>query len=332
MVIKMKKNFRSVRASIAFGILLISVFMVLVPTYSADETEAEGGLIAYNHVVEVTWANIGNATLEIKPYSAPRAYEIEITHSLSKSLFGRTLYQLFYSGRTVDMTVTIKSYPTEWSTVTAFSDVIQLTLPDIPERRNDYDYSLLISLDDDAPAFERGKIALGINIEAYGMIDEYNQEITLDMTPDYAPKLNYIADVQSKIIGPMDTATIPIQVTNIGNGESKIYFNVPDIPSGWTALVTDQITLAPDQTETIYLTIKPPKGFGYHDDAHTFKVEFYPTWPIDPTKKGITEQVTVSIESRGISIIGGEIVFPIIILIIIAIYLTYYFVKKYRQK
>lgn len=328
----MKKNFRAIKASITLGILLISMFIVLGPAASADETNTEGGLIAYNHVVEVVWKNIGNATLEIKPYSAPRAYELIITHSLSKSLFGGSLYQLFYNGRTVNMKITIKSYPTEWSTVTAFSDNIQLTLPSTPEKKEPYPYSLLISLDDEAPAFERGKIVLGINIESYGMIDEYDEEITLDMTPDYAPKLNYIAEVQNKIIGPMDTASIPIKVTNIGNGESKIYFNVPNIPSGWTVLVTDQITLAPDQTETIYLTVKPPKGFGYHDDAHTFKVEFYPTWPADPSKRGITEQVTVSVESRGISLIGAEIIFPIIILLIVVIYLIYYFIKKYRQK
>jgi hypothetical protein len=337
MVIKMKKNLRVVKTSIILGMLLFSMFVIIGPVISADEiaTDANsGGLFSFNHIVRVEWPGQKNETLAIKPYIDTTAYTLNIYHSLTRGALGTGLYSVLYAGRTVKMTVTIKSYPSDWSKVTSFTNTIDVKLPD---SINDpavvpYPYSLSITLNDKAPAFEIGPIVLGITIDAYGIIDAYDQDLTVNIKPDYAPKLNVLAETQNKVIGPMDTTSIPIKVTNLGNGESKIYFNVPDIPSGWTVLVTDQVTLAPDQTETVYMTVKPPKGFGYHDDAYTFKVEYYPAWSTDPSKIGPTEQVTVSIESRGISFIGGEIVLPIIILLIVVIFIIYYFIKKSKQK
>ncbi len=333
----MMKKSSKVKTSLVLVILLFSIFMIIIPTTSAEETTADqtqqGGLISFAHVVNVLWTNSQNATLAIKPFEESRSYDLTITHSLARGPFGGSLYQVFYAGRTLDMKIRINGYPNEWSTVTAFTDTIKLTLPTgDPTQIKQYSYQLLISVDDEAPAFRRGEIRLGIFIEKFGIIQEYDQEITLEINPDYAPKLNVIAEMQHKVIGPMDTASIPIKVTNLGNGESKIYFDVPTIPKDWTVLVTDQITLAPDQTETVFLTAKPPKSFGYHDDTFTFKVEYYPAWSTNPKITGTTEQITVSIESRGISLIGGEIILPILILIIIIIWFIYYYFKKYKSK
>jgi hypothetical protein len=329
----MKKNLKSVKASMTIGILIVSMFMMIWPAVSADESAADaeqGGLIAFNHIVNIQWLDSENDTLPIEPFADTRNYQIQINHRLSRGPLGAGVYQWFYAGRKLDMKIVIKDYPSEWSEVTAFQDTVQISLPEDLDKDEDYTYSLSISIDDAAPAFQRGKITLGITIEEFGIIDAYNNDLNLEINPDYAPKLNVIAESQSNLIGPMDTVSVPIKVTNLGNGESKIFFDVENIPTGWTVLVTDQITLAPDQTGTTYLTVKPPRGFGYHDDVHTFKVVYYPAFSSDISKRGPEEQVTISVESRGISLIGGEIIFPIIILIIVAIYLIYYFIRKIK--
>ena len=165
------------------------------------------------------------------------------------------------------------------------------------------------------------------------MIEKFDSVVELQIKPDYAPKLNVIAEPQNIMIGPMDTATIPLKVTNLGNGETKVSFIVPNPPVGWMTIVTDQIILAPDQTESVYLTVKPPKGFGYHDDSVTLIIEYTPAWSEDITQKGVTEQVSVAVESRGISVIGIEVVLPIIILILVVIFFAYYYLfKKMRRK
>lgn len=336
MVIKMKKKLSIVKTSIILVILLFSIFIIISPVNSADETTTdlnqEGGLIAFNHVVNAYWTNQQNATMEIKPFTETRNYDITFSHSLSYGPFGRSLYQVFYAGQIVYMKVQIKSYPSEWAQVTAFTDTIQLKLPTFLSDVNQYQYTIAISVDDRAPAFTRGTIVLGVSIEARGIIKSYDQDLQLAINPSYAPKLNVIADIQSKIMGPMDIGTIPIKVTNLGNGESKVYFSVANIPVGWTVLVTDQVTLSPDQTETVYMTVKPPRSFGYHDDVNTFRIEYYPAWSTDPSIKGTTEQITVAIESRGISLIGGELVLPILILIIVIIIILFYYFKKIKQK
>ena len=80
------------------------------------------------------------------------------------------------------------------------------------------------------------------------------------------------------------------------------------------------------------LTVKPPKGFGYHDDYEGFIIEYTPAWADNPEKRGITQQVSIAIESRGISVIGIEAVLPIIVLIILLIFVVYYLIKRFRRK
>jgi hypothetical protein len=326
----MTKDFKAIKASMILGMLLFSMFMMLAPTSSADEIK-ESGLISISHSVEVTWANEKNASIAIKPLQGSQAYELDIVHTLTKGPFGGGIYSLFYAGQKVDMKVEIENYPHEWTQVTAFADTIDFALPQDLEKETKRTHTLFISVFDNAPAQQEGKIALRITIPKIGMIEGYDKVIELPFRADYLAKLNVLAETQTKVIGPMDTTEIPIKVTNLGNGETIVKFNIPNIPSGWSALVTDQVILSPDQIETVFLTVKPPKGFGYHDDVYTFRVEYTPVWSIDQSLKGETDQVTVSVESRGISLIGFEVVLPIILLLIVVIYLIYYFMRK-RQK
>jgi uncharacterized membrane protein len=324
----MKNNFRTVKASLIMGLLLISMFAVLIPT----NLVRGGGLIGFSSLVEIEWKDVHNATLAIKPFEESRPYTLLVTYSLTKGPFGGLLYSSLYAGRRVDIKLNIESYPSEWSTVTMFDNTISFGLPLISTETQEFTHQLLISVDDKAPAFKEGKIAIRVTVDAIGMIQKFDSVIELQIKPDYAPKLNVIAEPQHMIIGPMDTASIPIKVTNLGNGETKISFKVPNPPSGWMTIVTDQIILAPDQTESVYLTVKPPKGFGYHDDSVTLIVEYTPAWSEDIEKKGVTEQVSVGIESRGISVIGIEVILPIIILILLIIFFVYYLLKKMRRK
>ena len=330
----MKKNFKTVKASITLGILLVSIFMVLGPIASADETDAKGGLISINHSVNVKWANQANASgIAIKPLQGSQPYELTINHKLTKGPLGGAIYSFFYAGQKVDMKVTIEDYPREWSEVTAFSNTLDLSLPEkVLDPSDPLSYTVYISVFDNAPAMQEGKISLRITIPKMGIIGEYDKVIEIPFKADYLPKLQVLAETQQKNIGPMDTTQIPIKVNNLGNGETIVKFNIPDIPEGWRALVTDQVILEPDQTETVFLNVKPPKGFGYHDDVYTFKVEYTPVWSIDQSLKGETSQVTISVESRGVSLIGSEVILPIIILLIVVIYLIYYFIKKYRRE
>jgi hypothetical protein len=130
----------------------------------------------------------------------------------------------------------------------------------------------------------------------------------------------------------MDTAEIPIRVINLGNARTDAKFKVKNVPKGWIAIVTDKIILETQQTDNIFLTVKPPKGFGYHDEYETIVIEYIPTWAEDVSVRGVTEQITVAVESRGISVIGIEVVVPIIVLLILILFAVYYVYKQMKRK
>lgn len=324
----MKNNLRTFKASLIMGIFLISMFAVLIPT-----TLVEGGvLFSFASVVRIDWLDVQNATRVIKPYEESRPYSLLVTYSIIHGPLGSLLYTSLYAGRRVDIKLNIESYPSNWSTVSMLTNTITTNLPSNPSETKEFTQVILISVNAKAPAFEVGNIAIRVTVDAIGMVDKFDDVITLRFKPDYAPKLNVIATPQNMIIGPMDTASIPIKVTNLGNGQTKVLFKVSNPPAGWMTIVTDQIILDPDQTENVYLTVKPPKGFGYHDEIETLIVEYTPVWSQNNLIQGATEQVSVSVESRGISVIGIEVILPIIILILLIIFVVYYLIKKMRRK
>ena len=264
----MKKNLRTVKTTMIMGILLVSVFVAMVPVSSA------GGLFGFAHVIEISWLDAKNETLAITPFEESRPYNIDVKYTLIKGPLGNLIYRFLYAGRRVNIQLNIESYPTEWSTVTMFDNTITLGLPSDPTDEKTFKHQILISVDDKAPAFKEGKIAIRVTVDAVGMIDAFDEVIELTLRPNYSPQLSVIPGTQTKEIGPMDTTEIPIKVTNLGNGQTKVSFKVPNVPEDWMAIVTDSIILDPDQTETVYLAVKPSRGFGYHDETETIIVEY----------------------------------------------------------
>lgn len=326
----MKKNFRSVKATLIIGILLTSAFVATIPISSARE----GGLLmGFSHVVEIQWQH--NETEVVKPFQETGTYTAVINYKVIKGGFaGDLIYGLLYAGRVVNIQLNIEEYPREWSTVSIIDNTITTGLPRVLDTWEDPSYTkqIFITVDDNAPAFRDGEIKIRVTVETVGPVDKFDEVQTLRFRPDYSPKLNILPETQHKIIGPMDTAEIPIRVTNLGNGQTKVFFRVSRIPDNWVAIVTDQITLDPDQTDTIFLTVKPPKGFGYHDDYEGFVVECTPAWAENTKIQGVTETVSVAVESRGISVIGIEVILPFIILIILVVIAVYLFLKRIRRK
>jgi hypothetical protein len=106
----------------------------------------------------------------------------------------------------------------------------------------------------------------------------------------------------------MDTVTFPIEVENMGNARTTVSFTIDNVPEGWIAVVTDEITLYAGKGSkgTAYLTIKPPKGFGYHNDDRSIIVTMTPARAEDLRNQGEPRTVTVIVESRGFSTPGFE--------------------------
>jgi hypothetical protein len=320
----MKKNFKSIKATMIMGLLLISVFIAITPNSSA------GIIINFSSTVYLNWENRSGEPVipiqEIKPY------KLNLEYTVTGSPFGRMLlYPLLYEDRRIDIQLSIEDYP-DWAIVDLPQKTIAANIPSIGESQQ-YKLDISISLKEDAPAYEQGIIYIKVNVPTNGFINGFDQVISLPFKPAYRPLIDANPQINSKRIGPMDTATFAIDVSNLGNGRTKCFFEVDydSLPDDWSALVEDTVILETGEgtKETVFLTVYPPKGFGYHDDIANIRVEVTPTWAEDSNIRGKPEPITVTVESRGLSFIGIEVILPIIILIVLVIIVLYLiFIKK----
>jgi hypothetical protein len=136
-------------------------------------------------------------------------------------------------------------------------------------------------------------------------------------------------------INPMEIALFEIEIENKGifpDGRIIVYLDVESesVPEGWIARVTDQIIIDNGSIGFAYLTVKPPKSFGYHDETCSVTVEIIHGPANNPSEKYPPYRISVLVESRGFSIYGIEIILLIIISIIILG--SGYFIYKRKNK
>jgi hypothetical protein len=294
----MTKRLQTAKISIITGLVLISTIVAIIPTTSA------GLIFNLQGVVTVSWPG-GETAQPVVPRGELRVLNLNVTYYVTKSFFGSGLLQA-YSGKSIVITLEIIETPT-WCTANIAQGTISATV--VPNGKYYATTTLTLQVADDAPAFGLGSIKVRATAAAGGLIKGYQNDFTLSFIPDYKPLIKpSLPETNSKEIGPMDTATFPITIQNLGNARTIVYLYVVDVPKDWVAIVTSQVTLEEgvDSTATAYVTIKPPKGFGYHDDQKTITISLQPVKADDATKKGEITYETVLVQSRGFSTPGFE--------------------------
>jgi hypothetical protein len=121
----------------------------------------------------------------------------------------------------------------------------------------------------------------------------------------------------------------------LGNARTRVYIELTGVPDDWSASITNEIIIeeGTGSKATAYLTLKPPKGFGFHDDTASIFIKFTPEMAENPTYKGDPQTLDILVESRGFSIIGIEVlILPIIVIVIIILLLYYFIIKKRSEK
>jgi len=330
----MKKNFKTVKATLLIGVLLGSLLIVLMPSavYAAessptsDEIKSTAGLGSY---LKLNWTTSDEPII---PIDDLRYYKISIDYEVTiGAIFARFLYPL-HIGNQVNIRLTvIDSNP--WCTANIAIGTLTTQVKTVGAP-NKLTADISIELDKDAPAYGSGYVTIRASIPKVGLITGYEQDFTLKFKPAYLPLIQAeLPSTNTKTIGPMDTATFPIKIRNMGNARTLVRLEVESGPSDWIAVVTDEILVDVDGTATAYLTIRPPKGMGYHDDDGAFKVTMTPHRAENPTMDvGAPSTITVVVESRGFSTIGMEAVLPVIIIIFLLLVFVYWFIKKQRKK
>jgi len=327
----MKKNFRAIRASIIIGILLFSLFAALVPFTSARQ----GIFINFSSVVILEWEN--KTEEPIIPLQDLITYKLVLDYKVTiGGLFGANLIYALFQNRRVNIKLEVVDTP-DWTTAQLETTTIPANIPRSVGTPESYYAYISLSLKEDAPAYERGSIGIKVTIPDVGPIQGFDQTLYVNFKPAYRAIIDVNPQINSKLIGPMDVTSFAIDINNQGNGRTKVFLEIDyqSLPEGWSAVIDDNVIIeagsGSEKTKTVYLTVYPPKGFGYHDDIANIRVKVTPTWAENTAIEGKYEYVTLNIQSRGISVIGIEVVLSIIvliILIIVGIYLVYNRFKK----
>ena len=301
----MKSKIFRLTVSIIIFILFFIVNIFPASTVVSKENEYKPTGQFVNLQSYLQWSFNTSALKEpIVPRAEKRVVTIYLDYGVNYGGRFKNLAKLllqYYRDRQVNIKLEIGDH-SPWCIPTLFNDIITTKVGEAGE--TDLEATLELVLDIDAPAYASGFVDLKATVPKIGLIQGYNTNYTIEFTPAYLPLIKpRFMESNTKFITPMDTAVFPIEIENLGNARTKVKLQIVSetVPKGWAATITDQIIL--DEVKgskgVAYLTVKPPKSVGYHDDTAGIRVEMTPERAENPSDQGATESITVLVESRG---------------------------------
>ncbi|MFO8077592.1 MAG: hypothetical protein R6U21_02975, partial [Thermoplasmatota archaeon] len=187
---------------------------------------------------------------------------------------------------------------------------------------------LYLTLDENAPAYGAGYINIEASIGTIPgtPIKGYKKTFNLSFIPTYFPFVSInLPDVNTIEVNPMEQAVFPIDIENLGNARTKVFLEVVNLPDDWIGVVTNELTLEETlgSTDTAYLSIQPPKNFGYYDEKEIIQVAVTPARAEDISDRGDTMYTTFIVKSKGVATPGfeAELLISAFIIIGIGLYL-----------
>ena len=318
----MSKNRKTIQSTIIIGLILFSLCAAFIPSTSA------GLLFNLQSVVSISYS--GNETQQpVVPRGSIINVQMDATYYVTRGVLGQGIL-LAYQGKNAFVKLEIVDQ-SEWLTANLMKDTIPFQLSD---QKQTSTFNVAFQASENAPAYAQGFITIKASVANMGLIEGFEQEFTLPVFPAYKPLIDpSLPETNTKRIGPMDTAVFPIDIKNLGNAETIVFLTVESVPAGWNAIITSQVTLAESEesTATAYLVVKPPKGFGYHDDEKTIKISMEPVRADNQKDRGEKIYEDFLVESQGFSTYGIEAVLPIILVIVVIILLVFYYLKKIKK-
>jgi len=322
----MKNKSRKLRTGFILGLVLFSILAVFAPTSSA-------GPLKVTPVIDVSYPPADN---NLVPLSGDLPITLQTQVSLSG--IGSTLVKEASWSLLKDspITVNLEVLETE-GYIDATIDKSQVTL--IINQDEVKESYLKITVTEQAPAFTQGRVKIKASSQPLDgllfSIKPIEYVFDVSFTIGYWPVVNYELPKSTYMqIGPLDTAIFPIEITNLGNGFTRIAAEIVGEPKGdWSISTVSSVkvgsaTGAGNNKATINVVIKPPYGFGFHNNRETFKVRVTPSYvgPPDPSTIGQPEEITFTVQSVGFS--PGIIEIPLIIATLVIIGVIVYLYRK----
>jgi hypothetical protein len=307
----MKRRTHALISSLILGVLLIGLLPTTAPTTSAK-------LLVFNSILTMTsnTSTINNAVFQPdgQPVNIPLYinFKVEVPPAFISNTLFRIIFLQTFIIISAQVQLTLEN-PPAWAAVS-----INPSTPAVNIDTNFSQTEAVVTIAPHADAPAEG-FTLRIKATTPELLNRHVGPSTtyfdLVFSPGYTPLIDVYTANPNRIVGPQDTVSFPIVITNKGNKQTLVTARLTSpLPEGWTPLLsTSQITINSaangGNTGTLVFTITPPYGAGWHDDIKTFTLEFTPQFsPPKPNGSGTGTPVPfqVTVRSRGFSTPGFE--------------------------
>lgn len=317
----MKADFRKLKVSLVFAILL-SVVFVAIASFDND-SNASADSIVYTRVNFELKNEPKNNTLRPGEV-ATWVYRLSYT---SDPVIGEGgIINSFY--RTT-VQIEIVEGNEEWITITPSQSTINMKPGD--ER----DLNVKISLTDDAPYLKSHNVRLKATAVGTSLFSEAFAEQTITILPEFL----YFVDANSVTnyaeVTPGETHKFSVNIVNDASNKAvKYFFETTGVPEDWVVSAPDSLIVSPKSKEQVTVSVAPPYDFGYHDEIEDFQIKV--TAMPFPSAEGYERQevdtLNFQVKNRGFSssASGGGILIliGIVVAVIVILFLVFMFVKS----
>ena len=298
----MKKTKKIINITITLLLILCLIFTIS-PTTPAKYGDKFKEFFAANLVIGVDF-NKTAAYEPLLPVDRVKQIEVYVSTDLS-GLYVDDMWYIeeintnAYENQSIFGNIKVNNTPS-WCTATVFPN---LNVPlNIKKDGFSREVTLVIAVDEDAPAFSQEEIELEITVGNIGSIVGGTYTRKIQFIAGYLPLLDFNIPEKTKSISPGEIADFQMNVENLGNAKTLLNIDVLDKPEGWTIGVPDKVEI--NDSSTIILNVQGPISFGYHDEKESIRLKMVPAHFENTSVTGEEYIVSFIIQSRGFSTPG----------------------------
>jgi len=246
-------------------------------------------------------------------------------------LFGTSYIFKFKALPKSNLNITISESPT-WCSANIDTNTLEISFADIGANRNstvEKTFKLEFTVNENATALDNGDIKIQADFLGLGGIKVTTNSTTIPVIVAYEPDI-IVETISELTIPPLQNNTVPINITNNGNGDSQISI-LYITPENWTATFDlESLILKVNETRQITLTVNPPKEFSNQTINFSFiprsTAGLYEGAPVVSSIDFINDGSLKEEGTQDVAIVG-----IIILIIIILLVVTFLLLRKKKQ-
>ncbi len=319
--------------------MIISLTLLLILLLNFIPTSSAGFMDEWYEcepIIDIVY-NDEDVNDPIMPYSEPKVFPIKVKIKIKGPLQHIVSDPKRYGSNEFFIDLYMEECP-EWCKATIFPPLIKMN---VSQNFQSADVDVAITLDKDAPAFEKSELKIRVVSRPMGnkayVVPEGNKTLTIPFYVGYVPFLA-INEIEGnhKVIGPNEMANFPLEIINLGNDATDIKTDFLTVPEGWNVEVIELLTLdqylGKSYKKTLNLAIKPPDSFGYHEDREVIEISITPSSNKDSNMTGESYILSFVVHSRGFSTPGFEGILVILSIIIVLFIFRFKNLSKNNSK